>query len=96
MANGGSQSFTFTVADINGNPMSAGTSISVSVEAGDVQAIGNTGETLPDTQSPAWTNFSFVLTDSKPDSNNVNQVGVKISTQGPNGNLTYSIFGVAR
>ena len=96
VSNGGSQSFNFTVADINGNPMSAGTSISVSVETGDVKAIGNTGETLPDTQSPAWTNFSFVLTDSKPDSNAVNQVGVKISTQGPNGNLTYSIFGTAR
>jgi hypothetical protein len=92
----GSQSFTFTVEDINGNPMSAGTSISVSVESGDVKAIGNTGETLPDTQSKGWTNFSFVLTDAAPDTNKLNQVGVKISTSGPNGNLTYSIYGTAR
>jgi hypothetical protein len=94
--NGGSQSFNFTVADLNGNPMSAGTSISVSVEAGDVKAIGNTNEILPDTQSPAWTNFGFVLVDSKADADSLNQVGVKISTQGPNGNLTYSIYGTAR
>jgi hypothetical protein len=96
VANGGSQSFNYTVSDQNGNPLAGGTSISVSVEAGDIKAVGNVNEILPDTQSPSWTNFSFALVDSKPDTNFANQASVKISTNGPNGNLTYSISGVAR
>ena len=92
----GSQSFNFTVSDQNGNPLAGGTSIGVSVEAGEIKAVGNTGETLPDTQSPAWTNFSFALTDTNTDTNAVNQAAVKISTTGPNGNLTYTISGIAR
>jgi hypothetical protein len=90
------QYFTYTVSDQNGNPLAGGTSISVFVEAGEVKAVGNIGETLPDTQSPSWTNFSFALTDANVDTNAVNQVAVKIVTSGPNGNLSYSIFGTAR
>lgn len=93
--NAGSQSFFYTVSDQNGNPLAGGTNISVSVESGDVDAVGNTNLTLPDTQSPAWTNFGFSLVDSAPDSNVVNAVNVKISTTGPNGNLEATISGIA-
>ncbi len=93
----GSQSFTYRVSDQNMNPLAGGTSISVSVEAGDVKAVGNININIPDTQSSFWTDFGFSLVDSKPDSNNVSggPVSVKISTKGPNGNLEYSIFGVS-
>jgi len=95
IANGGSQSFFYTVSDQNGNPLAGGTSIRVAVETGDVEAVGNTDITLPDTQSPAWTNFGFSLVDSAPDTNQVNNVSVKISTTGPNGNLEVSVSGIA-
>ncbi|MBN2365717.1 MAG: hypothetical protein EH225_06955 [Calditrichaeota bacterium] len=91
----GSQTFFYTVSDQNNNPLAGGTSINVSVEKGEVEAVGNTNQTLPDTQSPSWTNFSFSLVDANPDSNKVNPVSVKISTSGPNGNLEYSLSGVA-
>jgi hypothetical protein len=91
----GSQSFFYTVSDQNGNPLVAGTSIRVSVESGNVEAVGNTDITLPDTQSPAWTNFGFSLVDTTPDTSLVNNVSLKISTTGPNGNLEVSISGIA-
>lgn len=94
--NGGGQSFSYTVRDLNLNPLSEGTNISVSVEEGDVKAVGNTNLTLPDTQSPGWTNFAFSLIDTAPDTNLVNGVSVKISTTGPNGKAEVSISGVAR
>ncbi|OGB68714.1 MAG: hypothetical protein A2Y94_06975 [Caldithrix sp. RBG_13_44_9] len=93
--NGGSQYFAYRISDQNDNPLAGGTSISVSVESGNVEAVGNTDLTLPDTQSPAWTFFGFSLIDSEPDTSQVNQVSVKIRTAGPNGNLEYSFGGIA-
>ncbi len=93
--NAGSQYFAYRVSDQNDNPLAGGTSISVSVESGDVEAVGNTNLTLPDTQSPAWTFFGFSLIDTKPDSVDINQVSVKINTSGPNGNLEYVFGGIA-
>ena len=95
ISNGGSESFFYTVSDQNGNPLAEGTAIKIAVEKGDVEAMGNTNLTLPDTQDPAWTNFGFSLVDSKPDSNQVNNVYVKISTTGPNGSKDFSISGIA-
>ena len=93
--NNGSQIFYFTVSDQNGNPLEGGTSISVNVEAGDIKAVGNINLQLPDTQSPAWTQFAFSLIDAKPDTNLANQASVKINTSGPNGRLEYSFGGTA-
>ena len=93
--NAGSQYFAYRVSDQNDNPLAGGTSISVSVESGDVEAVGNTNLTLPDTQSPAWTFFGFSLIDTKPDSVDINQVSVKISSSGPNGNLEYVLGGIS-
>ena len=92
----GSQSFSFTVSDQNGNPLAGGTNIRVVVETGSVEAVGNTNIILPDTQSPFWTNFGFTLVDTTPDTSLVNPVNVKISTSGPNGNLETNISGIAR
>ncbi len=91
----GSQTFFYTVSDQNNNPLASGTSINVSVQKGEVEAVGNTNLTLPDTQSPGWTSFSFSLVDANVDSNKVNQVSVKISTSGPNGNLETFVSGIA-
>lgn len=43
------QTYTLTVTDQNGNPLAAGTSISVKVEGTKVKAVGNTSLTLDDT-----------------------------------------------
>ena len=59
--NGGSQSFSFRVHDLNGNPLTAGTTVNVTASAGDL--VGNVNVTLPDTQSAGWTGFSFLLMD---------------------------------
>jgi hypothetical protein len=55
--------WTFTVADLYGHPMSAGTTITVTADAGTVS--GNFG-TLPDTKSSGagLTSFSIVVTNS--------------------------------
>ncbi|MEJ2048671.1 MAG: hypothetical protein P8Y60_02290 [Calditrichota bacterium] len=95
ISNGGSAPFFYTVSDQNGNPLAEGTTIKVAVEKGDVEAMGNTNLTLPDPQDPAWTNFGFSLTDSKPDTIQTNNVYVKISTTGPNGKKEFTISGIA-
>ena len=85
--NQGSQNFSFSVSDQNGNPLAANTKISVVVESGSVEVAGNNNLTLPDTQSPFWTSFGFTLIDSKPDTLLSGPVNIKISTSGPNGGL---------
>lgn len=94
--NGGSQFFTYTVRDQNGNPLAEGTSIAVSVTEGDVGVTGNTDVRLPDTQSRAYTSFSFTAYDAKPDTTVSKQAVITIATSGPNGDAKEAITGVAR
>lgn len=94
--NNGSQSFNFTVRDQNGNPLAEGTTISVSVTEGDVGVTGNTNVRLPDTQSAAYTAFSFTAYDSKPDTVAPKRAIIKIATSGPNGTAQLDISGIAR
>jgi hypothetical protein len=94
--NGGSQTITFILSDINGNPLSEGQSINVSVETeGDVSIAGDIDLNIPDTQSPSWTNFSFVVIDAV-DTVNVAQISITFETSGDNGSLKTSISGVTR
>jgi hypothetical protein len=96
IANGSSQFFTFTVSDPNGNPLAEGTSITVSVTEGDLDVTGNIDIRLPDTQSPAYTNFSFTASDSEPGNNNLQQAIITIETSGPNGTARVDIYGTSR
>ena len=96
LADGASQSFQYTVADANGNPLSGGTTISVSLTgSNDVKLDGDINVTLPDTQDKdKYTRFSFTLTDTKPlDSDGNKQLTVTISVLSPNGNKTYAFTG---
>lgn len=92
--NNGSQQFGYYVGDQNGNPLAAGTTITVSVEGESVAAQGDLSVTLPDTQSPAWTSFSFVIYDIDT-TNVVKPVSVRVSTNGPNGGAFFPISGIA-
>ncbi|MBT8378798.1 MAG: hypothetical protein KJN64_06195 [Ignavibacteria bacterium] len=90
--NGGFQTFTYTVNDQNGNPLSNGTSIKVTVEGESVDAQGDLDFTLPDTQSPSWTQFSFFVYDIA-DTVAVNPATIKIEVNGDNGQAFTTISG---
>jgi hypothetical protein len=93
--NSGSQFFNYTVSDGNGNPLSEGTTISVTVAEGDLKVSGDVDVRLPDTQSKAFTFFSFTAYDAKPDTINSHQAIIEIETTGPNGDKKISITGTA-
>ena len=96
ISNGGSQVFNYTVSDANGNPLSESTNISVQVVSGDLKVDGGVNINLPDTQSKNFTTFSFRAFDSRPDTVISKNATIKISTAGPNGEISLSISGISR
>ncbi|NOX67448.1 MAG: hypothetical protein GXO85_17010 [Chlorobi bacterium] len=91
--NGGSQSFTYTVMDQNGNPLALGNSYNVQVTTGgDAEAGGDIAVTLPDVQF-GHTSFHFTVADTKPDDINPNEITINIEVNGPNGRASISISG---
>ncbi|MCH8033455.1 MAG: hypothetical protein IH950_06845 [Bacteroidetes bacterium] len=93
--NAGSQSFSYYVGDQNGNPLAAGTSITVIVEGDDVKAQGDLNVSLPDTQSPAWTQFNFLVYDIVDTVIVAKPVTIRIETTGPNGGGFITISGIS-
>ena len=93
LAPGRSQRFNYTVSDQNDNPLVEGTSIAVTTTKGEVS--GDTRVTLSDTQSRAATQYSFLLTNTSPDSlqSTVVDVTVTISVTSQNGNASDFISG---
>lgn len=92
--NGGSQTFVYRVSDQNDNPLAEGTSISVAVEGDNIEAFGTLDTNLPDTQSPAWTVFSFLIFDADTAAV-LRPVSIEITATGPNGGAILSISGTA-
>ena len=93
--NAGSQSFSYYVGDQNGNPLASGTAISVHVTGDDVAAQGDLDVLLPDTQSPYWTQFNFLVYDIVDTVIVTKPVTIKISTTGPNGDGFITISGTS-
>lgn len=93
--NGGSQSFSYFVGDQNGNPLSSGTTVNVNVEGEFVDAQGDLSVTIPDTQSPGWTQFSFLVFDTEDTVIVVSPVTISIETSGPNGSALQTISGIS-
>jgi hypothetical protein len=91
--NGGSQSFNYTVCDQNQNPLSSGTSISVSLNGPSVASQGDVSINLPDTQSKAWTHFSFLVYDTDDTTNVQEPITIVILVTGPNGSAKETISG---
>jgi hypothetical protein len=90
---GGSQTFSFRVQDINGNPLTAGTTVHVTASVG--QLVGDVNVTMPDTQSSGWTSFSFLLMDDQggdtsPPATSI--VTISVTSTG-NGNASAIIMG---
>ena len=87
--NGGGASFDYTVEDLNGNPMAAGTQISI--EAGDgIELTGDTNFELGNNinAGPGATEFSFSIRDTDIESNNESDLTILISVNTPSGNTT--------
>jgi hypothetical protein len=92
---GGTYAFTYNVQDANGNPLSAGTSITVSASgpgSADLLLTGDVAANVPDTDDPAFTSFAVTVTDTKTGGVS-GPVTIKISVASQNGNATYSISG---
>ena len=86
-----SELFQYTVHDQNNNPLVSGTAISVSADNGEVSGITNF--TLDDTQSRAFTRFSFVLTNTSPDSADVKDSTITLNVSSRNGDVTIFVTG---
>ncbi len=86
-----SQLFNYVVSDQNKNPLVGGTNITVSTDVGTVA--GDKNVVLEDTQSRAFTQFSFVLTNANPDSTKIKDATVEIKVNSLNGNGTLTIRG---
>lgn len=87
-ANGGA-SFTYTVTDINGNPMPAGTQFSVEGGEG-IEVTGATDFTLGNRlfPGPGSTEFNFSIRDTDEDSNDPADLTIKITVTSPSGEET--------
>ncbi len=93
IANGGSQAFTFTVMDENGNPLAQGNTYSVLVQTdGDAAVSGDVEVLMPDVQS-GNTSFTFELYDSNSLEVNSAVATIIISVDGPNGKAAASVGG---
>lgn len=108
---GGYQDFTFNVSDFHGNPLAAGTTITVTATippppdpqtpVNQVQlAFGNQGTIVLDDmlfRGPGSTDFSFRLSDGTPGNVNVvTPTSVSIVVGGPNGNAYFTMNGTVR
>jgi hypothetical protein len=93
--NGGAQTFTYYVKDENGNPLAPNTLITISVDGDNVKTVGETQIILPDTQSKAYTQFSFQLYDSQDTVDIAKKISVKIKVSGTNGTAQATIYGTS-
>lgn len=93
IANGGSQSFSYTVMDQNGNPLAPGNNYTVSIStSGDAEVGGDIAIQMPDTQF-GHTSFHFSIVDTDAEELKPSAITATISVQGPNGRASLSISG---
>ncbi|MBK7105416.1 MAG: hypothetical protein IPH62_09040 [Ignavibacteriae bacterium] len=96
IANGGLQSFMYTVTDDMGHPLASGNNYSVGIATdGDAGAGGDINITMPDTQQ-GNTIFYFSVQDTKPDELTPAAITVTVSSSGPNGRSSASANGITR
>jgi len=89
--NGGSVTITYRVRDANFNPLTEGTSITVTTTAGGLGGV--TEFVLTDTQSDDYTTFQAVLSDPEPEVDVASDVTVTVTVKSQNGNKTTFITG---
>lgn len=94
----GTKTIEFTVDDINGNPLSEGTSVKISGIGLDTTGAVLTGDVenvLPDTDDPSYTKFRVSIADKRTKNLNSNvNINLTVEVSGENGNLKKSYSGV--
>jgi hypothetical protein len=96
LADGGSETIVFTVADKNGNPISSGNSILVSVSgevASEIDLTGDISITLPETQDRSTIEHRFTLTDRLLGTGSQGAFKITITVSGESGTATKTISG---
>ncbi len=94
--NGGSVQFTYTIQDINGNPLAPNNRYTVTVESStSATASGQTFIVQPDTQTGSMT-FSFAVTDGDAEKIQPGSVSITVSTEGPNGSASDTVYGTGQ
>ena len=91
----GEYSFAYKVQDANGNPLTQGTSITVTVTgpgSGDLEIAGDKSVTVPDTDDPGYTSFFAVIRDKRTRGAS-GLVTAMIEVRSENGNASYSFNG---
>jgi hypothetical protein len=85
----GGASFSYTIEDLNGNPMATGTQISIDAGEG-ISLSGNTNFTLGNNifPGPGSTDFNFSIKDTDDESNAEADLTLEITVTTPNGNIT--------
>lgn len=85
----GGETFNYTVTDLNGNPMAAGTTISITGGDG-IEVTGDTDFTLGNHlfPGPGATDFSFSIRDTDEESDDPADLTLKITVTSPSGNVT--------
>lgn len=89
LAPNGGETFNYTVEDLNGNPMAAGTQITI--DAGDgIEVSGDADFTLGNNLFPGSgsTDFSFSIRDTDDESNEPADLTIQITVTSPSGNAT--------
>tara|TARA_R110000868_G_scaffold304437_29_gene565534 strand:+ start:9257 stop:10729 length:1473 start_codon:yes stop_codon:yes gene_type:complete len=86
---GGGATFDFTVTDLNGNPMAAGTTISINAGEG-MEVTGDNEVTLGNHIFPGSgsTDFTFSIRDTDEESNAAADLSIKITVVSPGGEET--------
>ncbi len=95
ISDSGSYTFNFTVADANGNPLSAGSTVQVTVEgdgSGGLDLTGDVSRTLPDTRNASFTSFSVTAQD-KDRGGPSGLVRFRIAVTGENGSAEATLSG---
>ncbi|MDE3057391.1 MAG: hypothetical protein KGJ59_05495 [Bacteroidota bacterium] len=88
------KTINYTVADQQGNPLTEGTTISVTSDAGsDVELSGDVSTTLPDTQDKTYTAFSVNVKDKRDSVTAPKAFKVTIKVSSENGNSTMTLQG---
>jgi len=90
------QTFTYTVNDVNSNPLAQGATIQVSASgtaASTIVMSGDVNVTMPDTRDVAETQFTFTVRDTSSSSRTPRALQLTIAVAGPNGTATLSSSG---
>jgi hypothetical protein len=90
--NGGSETFTFTVMDFNGNPISSEHTISFTTQGG---LAADPGIKVPDALflGPGISEFTFSVGDANAEEIKPTKSSVQINVSGPFGTFSYTISG---